>query len=196
LICSRGHGNNHSTHAPTEPHHTPPHPARSPHAHPHATHHRLVPQVAAIGGAVTTSSSSAVGTSATNPAGDPISLIYLVQFVSVTSGIGGMPLAYKGMSNGFGLFNLEFNVPESWMRQPCGGREPCDESDPSFKGHAWTPDGYMSEEDFIRKMDGQFVYRRSRGRKRKLKIKIQSDPGAKIADSFLSSMWYVLGAGG
>ena len=37
------------------------------------------------------------------------------------------------MSNSFGLFNLEFDPPESMMRQPCGGRKPCDESDPAFK---------------------------------------------------------------
>ena len=51
------------------------------------------------------------------------------------------------MSNSFGAFNLEFDPPESMMRQPCGGRKPCDETDPAFKGHDWTPDGRLSEEE-------------------------------------------------
>ena len=59
-----------------------------------------------------------------------------------------MPLAYKGMSNSFGAFNGDFfTPPDSVMRQPCGGRKPCDESDPGFKGHDWTPDGPLSENE-------------------------------------------------
>ena len=57
-----------------------------------------------------------------------------------------MPLAYKGMSQSFGAFNGDFfTPPDAVMRQPCGGRKPCDETDPGFRGHDWTPDGALSE---------------------------------------------------
>lgn len=51
-------------------------------------------QTAAIGAAVTTGATSATGSAVATagPAGDPISLIYTVQFVSVTSGMGGTSL--------------------------------------------------------------------------------------------------------
>ena len=65
-----------------------------------------------------------------------MSLIFLVQFVSITNGISGLPLAYKGMSDSFAWASLKFDPPESLMRQPCGGRKPCDETDPSFRGLA------------------------------------------------------------
>ena len=75
-----------------------------------------------MAGAVTTAASSATGSAVATagPAGDPISLIYCVQFVSVTSGMNGMPLAYKGMSNSFGMFTLEFSPPGGLMRQVHG----------------------------------------------------------------------------
>jgi len=118
-----------------------------------------VEEIAAIGTAVTTGATSATGSAVATagPAGDPISLIYTVQFVSVTSGVGGMPLAYKGMSNGFGIFNAEFEPPGRLMRQPCEGRKPCDESDPGFKGHGWTPDGYLTDEELQAKMVRYFI---------------------------------------
>ena len=73
---------------------------------------------------------------AAGPAGDPVSLIFIVQFVSITNGISGLPLAYKGMSDSFDWASLKFDPPESLMRQPCAGRKPCDETDPSFRGLA------------------------------------------------------------
>ena len=79
---------------------------RSP-SHHHRHHHHLyrptlspsilttsVEEIAAIAA----STSAAVGSTvaAAGPAGDPISLIMTVQFVAATSGLNGMPLAYKG----------------------------------------------------------------------------------------------------
>ena len=115
-----------------------------------------VEEIKAIAESVGTATGAAVGSSmaTAGPAGDPVSLIYIVQFVSVTNQVSGLPLSYGMMSDSFDWVNLKFNPPESMMRQACGGRKPCDESDPGFKGHAWTPDSDLTEGELGLKMKG------------------------------------------
>ena len=150
-----------------------------------------VEEIKAIAESVGTATGAAVGSSmaTAGPAGDPVSLIYIVQFVSVTNQVSGLPLSYGMMSDSFDWVNLKFNPPESMMRQACGGRKPCDESDPGFKGHAWTPDGDLTEGELGLKMKGIATFHMTGAEKNKflLYYRYDADNVVKITNRTMNS---------